>query len=194
VNLNTWLHERGLLVLRDGVAPGEQAGELLRQVDWSQTRAYALGLSGIYLNLQGREAHGIVPPDQAETLKTMIARELSGLEDPVGGVAVRGVQAREQVYSGPYAAESPDLVVQFGAGYRISWSSSMGGVAAELFENNTKKWGGDHIIDPELVPGVLLMNRPFRSPGARLVDLAPTILAALGVPQGPAMEGSSLLP
>ncbi len=46
-----------------------------------------------------------------------------------------------------------------------------------------KKWAGDHIIDPAAVPGVLLMNRPFRQDGARLVDLAPTILAALGVPE-----------
>ena len=40
-----------------------------------------------------------------------------------------------------------------------------------------------------MVPGVLFMNRPFRGEGARLLDLAPTILAALGVPKGPAMEG-----
>ena len=63
----------------------------------------------------------------------------------------------------------------------------MGGVpAGGHFEDNTKKWCGDHIIDPALVPGVLFMNRPFRGEGARLVDLAPTILAALGVPAGPA--------
>jgi hypothetical protein len=86
------------------------------------------------------------------------------------------------------------LLVNFAAGYRISWGSSLGGVPAGLFEDNVRKWGGDHIIDPALVPGVLLMDRPFRGDGARLVDLAPTILAALGVPKGPAMEGSSLLP
>ena len=47
---------------------------------------------------------------------------------------------------------------------------------------------------PITCPGVLFMNRPFRAEGARLLDLAPTILAALGVPKGPAMEGESLLP
>jgi hypothetical protein len=70
----------------------------------------------------------------------------------------------------------------------------MGGVAGGRFEDNVKKWSGDHIIDPYVVPGVLFMNRPFRSDGARLLDLAPTITAALGVPKGPAMEGKSLLP
>jgi bisphosphoglycerate-independent phosphoglycerate mutase (AlkP superfamily) len=89
--------------------------------------------------------------------------------------------------------EAPDLVVDFAPNYRISWSSSMGGVAEGVFEDNVKKWSGDHIIDPECVPGVLFMNRPFRGEGARLLDLAPTILAALGVPKGPAMEGDSLL-
>ena len=52
-------------------------------------------------------------------------------------------------------------------------------------EDNVKKWSGDHIIDPDQVPGVLFMNRPFRGEGARLLDLAPSILAALGVAQGP---------
>jgi hypothetical protein len=98
------------------------------------------------------------------------------------------------VYSGPYAHESPDLMVLCAEGYRISWGSSMGGVPEGLFEDNIKAWGGDHIVDPALVPGVLFMNRPFRGTGARLVDLAPTILAALGAPEGPALEGSSLLP
>ena len=90
---------------------------------------------------------------------------------------------REAVYHGPYLEEAPDILVDFAPGYRISWSSSMGGVAEGQFEDNVKKWSGDHIIDPDFVPGVLFMNRPFRRRGARLLDLAPTILAALGVAQ-----------
>jgi hypothetical protein len=76
----------------------------------------------------------------------------------------------------------------------VSWGTALGGLPAGCFEDNRKKWSGDHIIDPCLVPGALLMNRPFRGDGARLLDLAPTVLDALGVPKGPAMEGSSLLP
>jgi len=63
-----------------------------------------------------------------------------------------------------------------------------------LFQDNTKKWGGDHVVDPSLVPGSLFLNRPYHGEGARLVDLAPTILEALGVPGGPELEGRSLLP
>jgi arylsulfatase A-like enzyme len=66
-------------------------------------------------------------------------------------------------------------------------------VPSGWFADNLKKWSGDHIVDPALVPGVLLMNRAFRGEGASLLDLAPTILDALGLPPGPAMEGSSLL-
>jgi predicted AlkP superfamily phosphohydrolase/phosphomutase len=196
VHLNAWLHDQGFLALHDGVRPGEAAGDLLQHVDWQRTKAYALGLSGIYLNLKNREEQGCVAVDESDKIKTAIARGLVDLRDAGrnGELAIRGVRPREDVYHGPYLAEAPDLLVNFASGYRVSWSSSMGGVGRGHFEDNVKKWSGDHIIDPYLVPGVLLMNRPFRGDGARLLDLAPTITAALGVPKGPAMEGESLLP
>ena len=195
LQLNTWLHDQGLLALRPGIEPGPEAGDLLRGVDWERTRAYGLGLGGIYLNLRGREARGTVAPEEAEGLKADIARALSGLVDSERGVVgVNSVVPREQIYRGPYVDEAPDLVVNCAAGYRIGWGSSLGGVpAGGPFEDNTRKWAGDHIVDPPLVPGVLLMNRPFRGDGARLVDLAPTVLDALGVPAGPGWEGRSLL-
>jgi predicted AlkP superfamily phosphohydrolase/phosphomutase len=194
VNLNTLLHEFGLLALKDGVRPGEHCKDFLRDVDWSRTSAYALGLGGIYLNLEGREGQGIVKADSAANIKTEIIERLDGLVDPaVGKVAVRRVRPCESVYSGPCVSEAPDLLVDFAAGYRASWGTSLGGVPEGLFEDNSKKWSGDHIIDPRLVPGVLIMNRPCREEGADLVDLAPTILEALQVPRSPGMEGTSLL-
>ncbi len=194
-HLNSWLLENGLLHLRDGIRPGEEAGDLLKNVDWRRTKAYALGLGGLYLNLRGRESEGIVDAEEAAGLKAAIARGLLRLVDKErGDVAIHRAVPREELYSGPFLDDAPDLIVQFAKGYRISWSSSMGGVSEGLFENNVKAWSGDHIIDPALVPGVLFMNRPFRGESARLLDLAPTILNALGVPTGPAMEGNSLLP
>lgn len=194
VNLNTLLHDQGLLTLRDGLKPGEEAGDFLKSVDWSRTKAYALGLSGIYLNLEGRESQGIVKPDDVAGLKSSIAEVLSGLVDSATNeVAIRSVRPRESVYSGPFVEEAPDLLVNFSRGYRISWGSSLGGVGEGHFEDNTKKWSGDHIVDPALVPGVLFLNRPFQEKAAALLDLAPTILDALGVPKGAAMEGKSLL-
>lgn len=194
VNLNSWLHDQGLLVLKNGCQPGPDAGDFFRSVNWSQTRAYALGLSGMYLNLRGREEQGIVSEEDAETLKASISQALTGLPDPVRSKrAITRVLTREQVYCGAYAQESPDLIVNFAEGYRVSWSTALGGVPKHLFEDNEKKWGGDHIIDPRLVPGVLLMNRPFRTQQASLLDMAPTILQALDVPKGKSMEGATLL-
>ena len=173
------------------------AGELLRQVDWGRTRAYALGLSGIYLNMKGREDAGsrarLTRPSQFETALA------EGFDGAGGQPAARGSgdsssTAPRDGLQWPVRDRGARLLVDFAEGYRVSWSSSMGGVAENQIEDNVKKWSGDHIVDPELVPGVLFMNRPFREQGARLVDLAPTILAALGVPKGPAMEGESLLP
>jgi predicted AlkP superfamily phosphohydrolase/phosphomutase len=194
VDLNAWLHEQGLLALTDGREPGAHAGDLLQGVDWSRTKAYALGLSGLYINLAGREAQGIVPPDEAESLKAAIAAGLTGLVDPErGAVAINAALPREALYTGPHVSEAPDLLVHYNAGYRVGWASSMGGVGAAVFEDNTKLWAGDHIIDPALVPGFLAANHPLRADGARLIDLAPTILDALGVAKGGEMEGDTLL-
>jgi predicted AlkP superfamily phosphohydrolase/phosphomutase len=201
IHVNTWLHDNGFLTLRNGIKPGGENSDFFQNVDWSRTKAYVFGLSGIYLNLKGREEKGIVAPEDAETVKTAIVKGLTKLPDVEHGkVSIRSVMTREQVYTGAYADESPDLVVNFSEGYRISWATALGGVPQGHFEDNIKKWSGDHIIDPALVPGVLFMNRPFRGGNgakvdsvASLVDLAPTILAALGVPKGAAMEGDSLV-
>jgi len=194
VHLNTWLHDNGLLVLTNGYRPGNEAGDMLRHVDWSRTQAYSLGLGGIYLNVKGREANGIVEQHDTTDLSAKIAKNLSGLRDPERGqTAINSVSTRAQVYSGPYADESPDLIVNFCEGYRSSWGTALGGIPAGWFEDNSKKWSGDHIIDPQLVPGVLFMNRPFRTSDADLRNMAPTILDALGVPKSEVMEGGSLL-
>lgn len=194
VHLNHWLHEQGLLALDPGVRPGPDAGDMLRHVDWSRTRAYALGLAGIYLNMTGREARGMVAPDEADALKHAIAAQLTGLHDSARNTAaIRRVLPREALYSGPYATEAPDLVVHCAAGYRVSWATSTGGLGDALFEDNRKAWSGDHIIDPDLVPGVLFTSRQLAHNAPHLADVAPTILDALGVPCGSNTEGRKLV-
>jgi predicted AlkP superfamily phosphohydrolase/phosphomutase len=193
LNLNTWLYDNGFLALKTGCKPGE-GGDFFQNVDWDKTKAYTFGLGGIFLNLKGREANGILSADEAEKVKDGIVSGLTGLVDPArSAVAIRSVARREQIYSGPFAGESPDLVVNFSEGYRVSWDTPLGGIPQGLFADNTKRWGGDHVIDPALVSGVLFMNRKFRSEAPSLVDLAPTILGALSVAKGAAMEGSDLL-
>jgi predicted AlkP superfamily phosphohydrolase/phosphomutase len=195
VDLNRWLFENGYLALKPGVETTDPTRDQLQDVDWDRTRAYAMGLGGIYLNLRGREANGTVAEADAAATRREIAGRLTGLRDPAdGGVAVRGVGDRNDLYRGPMTGDAPDLFANFSEGYRASWASTLGGMDPSLFQDNTKKWGGDHVVDPSLVPGSLFLNRPYRGEGARLVDLAPTILEALGVPGGPELEGRSLLP
>lgn len=192
---NTWLLDNGYLALQPGLEPGPSAGDLLSGIDWSRTTAYAVGLGSVYLNVAGREADGTVNPADTDRVGKEIAGRLRGLADPGrGAVAVRDVKTRRQIWRGPHASESPDLLLLFGEGYRVSWETGLGGVGRGWFEDNVRKWSGDHIIDPPRIPGVLFMNRPFRMETPALLDLAPTILDALGVPAGEHMEGTSLLP
>lgn len=193
-NVNAWLHENGFLALKNGARRGEGTGDLLQSVDWSRTKAYGLGFAGIYLNLEGREAEGIVSRDAATEVADAIAGGLKGLSDPGRGQpAIRSVMRREEVYAGAYAGEAPDLLINFAGGYRTSSLSALGGISEEMLEDNVQRWSGDHVLDPELVPGVLFMNRSFDTRLVSLLDMAPSILAALGVEPGPEMEGRSLV-
>jgi len=193
LNLNTWLYENSFLALKPGFKPGESP-DFFQNVDWDKTKAFSFGLGCIFLNMKGREANGILTTEEAEKTRVGIVSGLTGLVDSDrSAVAVRSVARREQVYSGPYASEAPDLVVNFSEGYRVSWDTPLGGVPQGLFADNTKKWGGDHVIDPALASGILFMNRKFRADAPGLVDLAPTILNALSVAKGAEMEGSDLL-
>ncbi len=107
--------------------------------------------------------------------------------------AIRSIARREQLYSGAYIGDAPDLLVNFRPGFRVSWQSALGGFANRLIKDNTRRWSGDHIVDPESVPGILFMNQPARHNHAQIIDLAPTILNYLGVSAPESMEGKSLL-
>lgn len=193
---NTWLWQNGLLALQDGKKPDEQLGEGFPGVDWSKTYAYAVGLGGIYLNLKGREHGGIVQQDSAEAERACRAIQ-EGLANFVdqdrGAPAIRSVSRKDQIYSGPYTADAPDLLVNFHPGYRVSWPTSLGGFSHCLFEDNTRRWSGDHIIDPDAVPGIFFMNRTALHNHAHMLDLAPTILKYFNVPGHDTMEGKPLL-
>ncbi len=140
-------------------------------------------MSGIYLNLKGREARGIVPPEAAEELKAELARKLQTLLDPeTNAAAIRKVHIGSQAYHGPYSGDGPDLVIGYEEGYRVAWNCAAGECGADLFQDNTRLWSGDHCVDPDLVPGVLFSNRKFIPRPWSILDLAPTILRLFDVP------------
>ncbi len=188
VNLNAWLIAEGYLTRRSDAA----AGDYLSEVDWSQTRAYAFGLSGIYLNLQGRESQGIVSPADAAGLRQEIARKLEAVTDPQDGQRIASrVYDAHVAYQGPYKANGPDLIVGYARGYRASWDCAVGRCEGPLVVDNTRFWSGDHCVDPELVPGIFLSNRVFDTGRMSILDLAPTILRLFGITAPGYMDGTA---
>ncbi|HZU36570.1 MAG TPA: hypothetical protein VFA18_11705, partial [Gemmataceae bacterium] len=168
--------------------------EYLAGVHWSQTRAFALGLAGIFLNLKGKYAHGIVEPGaEAEKLRDEIANGLSGLVDPANGAsAIRKVYVAPKVYRGPYKDRGPDLVPGYQRGYRVAWEAAVGKTTEAMFHDNVKAWSGDHCIDPALIPGVLFCNHPVLADHPRLMDIGPTVLQMFGVAVPDYMDGKAL--
>jgi predicted AlkP superfamily phosphohydrolase/phosphomutase len=192
MNINSWLRDEGYLVLKPGKTT---SGDFFADVDWDKTRAYTVGLGGIYLNRKGRESRGIVAPGpEAEALKEEIQRKLEGVIDPERDmVAVQKVSISSKVYKGPYLGNGPDLLVGYSKGYRVSWAAATGGITEHVFEDNDKAWGGDHCIDPDLVPGVVFCSKPLAVENPGLEDMAPTALAQFGLPVPKHMEGRVLV-
>jgi predicted AlkP superfamily phosphohydrolase/phosphomutase len=158
----------------------------MKDIDWSRTQAYGLGINGLYLNLKGRERDGIVEPgEQHEELLTKLAGELEAVTDFNGQRVIRSVYRAEKVYEGSATGLAPDLIVGYRRGYRASWATCLG----DLTES---AWSADHCADALEVPGVLFSNRPIRSGGPRLVDLAPSILAEFGLPVPSSMIGGNI--
>jgi len=154
VHLNRWLVDNGYLVLEDDA---DESDVVFSSVDWSRSRAYALGLNGVFINRAGREAKGIVEAGEVEPLKREITSALEAWNDgETGDPVVRRVFDGLEIYPGAEDnEETPDLVIGYHRGYRASWQTTLGAVPGALIEPNAQKWSGDHCIDPELVPGVL---------------------------------------
>ncbi|MGD8396047.1 MAG: alkaline phosphatase family protein [Candidatus Eiseniibacteriota bacterium] len=191
-NLSTWLVENGYAALRDPDRQGD--GEYFSNVDWTRTRAYALGLNGLYLNVMNREPHGTVRRSAMPDLAHEIAARLEAYRDPLDGrpVVTRAAVSRE-VFSGAELDIAPDLVVGYNRGYRISDEAVLGTYPREVVRFRKDKWAADHCIDPRHVPGVFLTNRPVAAGSPGIEDMAPTILRSFGVEPSGAMDGRDVL-
>lgn len=204
VNVNTWLVEQGYMVLKGQSESRDRklddlfgGGTFWENVDWTKTRAYAMGLGQIYFNLRGREAKGIVSPG-AEYVA--LADELSNklkdaLIDPdTGQHIVRNVYKRDDVYSGEYLGNASDLQLGFEDGYRVSWQTAQGGTPKGIVYNNEQKWSGDHGgFDYLTTAGVLITNRPITTTTTpNIIDIAPTVLQHFGVAIPASIDGKAL--
>ncbi len=201
-HLDTWLAREGYLALSGSPEAGENLenlfdkGEFWPNVDWSRSRAYALGLGGLYINLAGREAHGIVAPgEEYERLRRELAARLEAVVDPATGAhPVSRVFLREEVYRAYDPQLIPDLIVTTSEGYRLSWQTALGGMPNRLFEDNDRVWSGDHCtLDPALVPGVLFSSLPLRRQQLAMIDVYPTLLHLLGLKPPETVVGQPFL-
>lgn len=191
VNLNKWLLDKGLLHLKEGK---DGSAEWLRDVDWSRTKAYSLGLTGMFLNLEGREAEGIVKPgEEAEAVKQEIIAGLNGLRDEEKDeIGINEAFDTAALYQGPYLRNAPDLLIGYNHGYRVSWDCATGMVDGPVFEDNLKAWSGDHGVDPRIVPGVIFANREIHDDDPALMDIAPTALSLFGIEPPKHMDGKPI--
>jgi predicted AlkP superfamily phosphohydrolase/phosphomutase len=185
-NLNSWLRDNGYL---------EPAGatSILRDVDWSGTKAYGLGINGLYLNLKGRERDGIVEPgQQREELIEELKGKLEALTDTNGRRVIRQVHRTDKVYRGGATALAPDLVVGYARGFRASWATCLGDMTEEVLLDNDSAWSADHCADVSEVPGVIFSNKPITAERPALINVAPSILTEFGLRVPSSMQGKDI--
>lgn len=189
-NLNTWLVQNGYMVLKD---PSKETDEYFQNVDWSKTKAFAVGMAGIFINRKGREYNGIVEESELQALKDEISKKLILLLDPkTGKRAIRRIFDAREVYKGLYVDDAPDLIIGAEDTYRVSWGCVQGALEKEIFSDNTKSWSADHDVDPEIVEGVLFSNIKITKDKVNIIDLAPSILKLFDVTPPKYMEGKNI--
>ncbi len=162
-------------------------------IDWPSTKAYSIGNIGqIYVNLRGREPQGSVEPgEQYEAVRDEIMTSALAWKDPDNGMnVISRAERKENIYSGPYIDELPDVLL-FPREFRYQ-----GAGLSEFMSNrvmgHTFAFTGGHRMD-----GLLLTWGPHiqarQIEGARITDIAPTILHLLGLPVPSDMDGRALL-
>lgn len=187
--VNQWLAEQGYLTLARppaSVISIEQA-----EVDWSRTVAWGWGgyYARIFLNLQGREAQGTVPPGDYARVRAELADRLRMIRDPHGRQMDTRVYAPEDLYPA-CAGDPPDLLVYFDDLYWRS-AGTIGHPSPYLDENDT---GPDDAVHAH--EGLYIWHRPGASGSRRvdasIYDVAPTVLRVFGLDDGAGIAGKGL--
>jgi predicted AlkP superfamily phosphohydrolase/phosphomutase len=174
-------------------------------IKWDQTQAISgsPATEGIYINLKGRDPQGIVAPGAAyEALRERLIAELEALRDPeTGAPVVHTVHRREDLYEGPFLDLLPDVVFDLGDGPYLA-SDALPSPAQERGTKETvvERLPDDFIQGRHRATGIFAAVGPGicrhgegRVEGARIIDVAPTVLYSLGLPIPEDMDGRPLL-
>ena len=193
VNLNSWLAREGYVKLKRPLLQGKF--KYFLNVDWDQTKAYGLGINGLYVNLNGREKNGIVEPgEEYETLLDNLEKDLLAMRDPsTGAHPISQVVRCRRDMQNLNLEDGPDIIVGYNKGYRCSWESPLGEFPRDVFVENKDAWSADHCIDSRLVPGILAVNRKIDMDAPALYDITATVLAEYGIDPLPDMIGRNCL-
>jgi predicted AlkP superfamily phosphohydrolase/phosphomutase len=195
-NVNTWLVRNGYLAVRGNSNPATATNnaKFLRGYDWSKSKAYSVGLGSIFLNLKGREGKGSVDPAEADALRKEIREKLLKVKDPKTGDLVFTEIYTTDFYQGRATSNAPDLQLGYAEGYQSTKDAAAGVAPADLFEDNTDTWSGEHAAsDMTTSAGILFSNKPIKSDSPHLVDIGVTALTYLGKKVPSDLEGKSLL-
>lgn len=179
--LNEWLIQEGYLVLKE--YPSQITSLEKCEIDWSKTKAWGAGgyYGRLFMNVQGREPNGIIPPEDYEGERTRLITKLAAITDPdgrnIGTIAFKPEDVYTEIHNFP-----PDLIIYFG---NLSWRAvgSVGLHSVWTFENDTGPDDANHAQH-----GIFILRDP-RHLGhgkqlhdLRIYDIAPTVLSLLGQP------------
>jgi predicted AlkP superfamily phosphohydrolase/phosphomutase len=192
VNVNNWLVQEGYLKL--SADSGGEEISILEYADWPASKAYALGLNGLYLNLKGREKEGTVGTAERRRLLEEIKGKLENLIDPKNGNKVIScAYISEDNFSKNFISRAPDIILGFDRGYRINDKSAIGSLSQEIVSDNMNWWSGDHCVDPKKVPASFISNFKIQRQVPDIRDIAPTILKYFGIATPAQMTGKALI-
>lgn len=176
-----------------------QQQTLLRLVDWERTQAFFSDEGAIRINLQGREPKGIVAPGPTyEALRSSLIAQLLALRDPITGhPVVAAVYRREELYTGPYVVDAPDLIIEpqrdnAKAEHNFILASHTGTLSTSTIFDWSSPYTANHALDGILVAYAKDRIAPLQYLEARIEDIAPTVLAMLGVPIPDTLDGRVL--
>ena len=182
------LEKLGILGPVKRVVPSNVARTANLQVDFEQSTAYMRARTefGIRINLEGREPNGVVPRREYDRVRAELIKDLRAVETPDGEPVFEEVVPREEHFSGKHAENAVDLVT-IPTDMNVFLTEQLDG---SLFSKPAQSW--DHKIDGIFAAAGEGLETDVPIEDADLLDVAPTILASLGIPRSERMDGSVL--